>query len=203
MTELRANDLRFTPTEATAFLNDVMGLGLSTQDVTTLDSRTEGWVAGLQLAALALQGTFSTQGHKDARAFIKAFGGSHRLILDYLVVVTVILTFIMWAIVPLLGLVGYHLVTSEEMLETRRSWVVLVTVLVIEVILTFVLPPRIAGIQNIPAVLRWGIPAVTTLIVTVVTANVARRREDVHLFGTFLLFTASNSLLQMALYLLF
>ncbi len=89
------------------------------------------------------------------------------------------------------------------MLESKRSWVVLVTVLVVEVILTFALPPRIAGIQNIPAVLRWGIPAVATILVTVGTANIARRREDVHLFGTFLLFTASNSLLQMALYLLF
>ena len=120
-----------------------------------------------------------------------------------LVVVTVVLTFIMWAIIPLLGLVVFHLVTSEEMLETTRSWAVLAAVLVVEVILTFALPPRIAGIENILPVLRWGIPAVATVIVAVLTANVVRRRDDAHLFGTFLLFTTSNSLLQMALYLLF
>ena len=120
-----------------------------------------------------------------------------------LVVVTVITTFITWAIVPLLGLVGYHLLTSEEMLDTRRSRVVLIAVLLVEVMLTFVLPPRIAGIENVPPVLRWGIPAVATVVVAALTANVVRRRDDAHLFGTFLSFTASNSLLQMALYLLF
>jgi LuxR family maltose regulon positive regulatory protein len=83
--ELRAGDLRFTPEEAAAFLNDVMGLGLSMEDVATLDTRTEGWIASLQLAALAIQRTLSVQGREDVSAFIRAFGGSHRLILDYLV----------------------------------------------------------------------------------------------------------------------
>ena len=82
--ELRTDDLRFTPAEAATFLNDVMGLDLSADDVAALDARTEGWIAGLQLAALALQGTHSRQG-RDAGSFLKAFSGSHRFILDYLV----------------------------------------------------------------------------------------------------------------------
>jgi LuxR family maltose regulon positive regulatory protein len=79
MTELRTDDLRFTAAEVAAFLNDVMGLGLSATDVTALDDRTEGWIAGLQMAALSLQG------RDDAPTFIQAFRGSHRFILDYLV----------------------------------------------------------------------------------------------------------------------
>ena len=79
VTELRAGDLRFTPEEAAAFLNGVMGLGLSAEDVAALDARTEGWIAGLQLAALALQGTLSVQGRKDATTFIRAFSGSSPL----------------------------------------------------------------------------------------------------------------------------
>jgi LuxR family maltose regulon positive regulatory protein len=78
VTELRANDLRFTPTEVAAFLNDVKGLGLSARDIDTLDTRTEGWIAGLQLAALSMQG------RGDVAAFIEAFSGSHSFILDYL-----------------------------------------------------------------------------------------------------------------------
>ncbi|HEU4782024.1 MAG TPA: LuxR C-terminal-related transcriptional regulator [Ktedonobacterales bacterium] len=79
LTELRAADLRFTPSEAAAFLNHVMGLNLSPHDITTLETRTEGWIAGLQLAALSLQG------HEDAAGFIQAFAGDHRYIADYLV----------------------------------------------------------------------------------------------------------------------
>jgi len=79
LTELRAADLRFTPDEAAAFLNDVMGLGLSTEDIAALDARTEGWIAGLQMAAISMQG------RKDVTGFIKAFSGSHRFVLDYLV----------------------------------------------------------------------------------------------------------------------
>ncbi len=56
MTELRAHDLRFTITESTAFLNEVMKIGVVAEDVAALDSRTEGWIAGLQLAALSMQG---------------------------------------------------------------------------------------------------------------------------------------------------
>jgi LuxR family maltose regulon positive regulatory protein len=79
LTELRAADLRFTSDEAAAFLNDVMGLGLSTEDIAVLDGRTEGWIAGLQMAALSMQG------RKDVTTFIEAFSGTHRFVLDYLV----------------------------------------------------------------------------------------------------------------------
>ncbi len=78
-TELRAADLRFTPAEAAEFLNQVMGLGLSADNVTALEARTEGWIAGLQLAALSMQG------HEDAAGFIQSFTGSHRFVMDYLV----------------------------------------------------------------------------------------------------------------------
>lgn len=85
LTELRVTDLRFTPSEAAEFLNQVMGLHLSADDVAALETRTEGWIAGLQLAALALQGAPATPGHKDAASFIKSFTGSHHFIMDYLV----------------------------------------------------------------------------------------------------------------------
>jgi LuxR family transcriptional regulator, maltose regulon positive regulatory protein len=79
LTELRAADLRFTAPEAAAFLNSVMGLSLSAADIAALEERTEGWIAGLQLAALSLRG------HQDAHGFIRAFAGDHRYIVDYLV----------------------------------------------------------------------------------------------------------------------
>jgi ATP/maltotriose-dependent transcriptional regulator MalT len=56
MMEIRVADLCYTPKEAAAFLQEVMGLGLSAQDTATLEARTEGWIAGLQLAALSLRG---------------------------------------------------------------------------------------------------------------------------------------------------
>jgi LuxR family maltose regulon positive regulatory protein len=79
MTELRAADLRFTAAEAAEFLGQVMGLSLSTADITALEDRTEGWIAGLQLAAL------SVQDHQDVSGFIRALTGDHRYIVDYLV----------------------------------------------------------------------------------------------------------------------
>ncbi len=79
LSEVRASDLRFTPEESAAFLNEVMDLGLSAEDVDALDTTTEGWIAGLQLAAVSLQG------HEDAAGFIRSFSGSHRFVLDYLV----------------------------------------------------------------------------------------------------------------------
>ncbi len=78
LTELRAAELRFRAAEAGAFLEEVMGLHLPPQDVVTLQSRTEGWIAGLQLAALSLQG------RPDVSGFLPAFTGSHRFVLDYL-----------------------------------------------------------------------------------------------------------------------
>jgi LuxR family maltose regulon positive regulatory protein len=77
--------LRFTPSEAAEFLNQAMGLDLSAQDVAALEARTEGWIAGLHLAALAMQGSFPRQGHKDTSSFVRSFTGSHRFVLDYLV----------------------------------------------------------------------------------------------------------------------
>ena len=56
LTELRAADLRFSPTEAAEFLNQVMGLNLSAEDIDALENQTEGWIAGLQLAALSCGG---------------------------------------------------------------------------------------------------------------------------------------------------
>ncbi len=78
LTELRATDLRFTQAEAAEFLNQVMGLSLSAEDIAALEARTEGWIAGLQLAAISMQG------HKDTTSFIKSFSGSHHFVLDYL-----------------------------------------------------------------------------------------------------------------------
>src|SRR5437016_254089 len=79
LTELRATDLRFTASEAAGFLTQVMGLNLSTEDIAALEDRTEGWIAGLQLAALSMQG------HQDVAGFIRAFAGDNRYIVDYLV----------------------------------------------------------------------------------------------------------------------
>jgi LuxR family maltose regulon positive regulatory protein len=75
--EIRDRDLRFTQEEAASFLTLAMGLPLSEGDIATLQQRTEGWIAGLQLAALSLRK------HSDLSAFIKDFAGSHRFLLDY------------------------------------------------------------------------------------------------------------------------
>jgi LuxR family maltose regulon positive regulatory protein len=80
VTELRAADLRFNAEESAAFLSRVMGLSLSPDDLAALETRTEGWIAGLQLAGLSLQGRSA----EEAAAFITAFTGSHRYIVDYL-----------------------------------------------------------------------------------------------------------------------
>ncbi|HQI86760.1 MAG TPA: hypothetical protein PKV20_19485, partial [Anaerolineae bacterium] len=84
--ELRERDLRFTAAEAAAFLSQTMRLTLSPQIVEALEARTEGWIAGLQLAALALQDMVTRQsGPADTRTFIAAFSGDNRYVLDYLV----------------------------------------------------------------------------------------------------------------------
>ena len=79
LTELRAADLRFTLPEAAKFLNHVMGLQLSPENIAALETRTEGWIAGLQLAALSMQG------HHNSDSFIQSFTGSHHFVMDYLV----------------------------------------------------------------------------------------------------------------------
>jgi LuxR family maltose regulon positive regulatory protein len=78
LTKLTASDLRFTSEEAGAFLTEAMGLELSAEEVTTLEEHTEGWIAGLQLAALSLRG------REDGSAFISAFTGTNRHVFDYL-----------------------------------------------------------------------------------------------------------------------
>jgi LuxR family maltose regulon positive regulatory protein len=82
--EIRVNELRFTPEESSNFLNDVMGLELSPRDIEALEDRTEGWIAGLQMAALSIQGRKRTQGDHAVSVFVKAFAGSNRFVLDYL-----------------------------------------------------------------------------------------------------------------------
>ena len=72
LTELRAADLRFTPDEAAAFLNRMVDLELSADDVAALEARTEGWIAGLQLAALSMRE------RSDVSGFIQGFTGSNR-----------------------------------------------------------------------------------------------------------------------------
>jgi LuxR family maltose regulon positive regulatory protein len=79
LTELRAADLRFSTTEATEFLNQVMGLDLLPEDIAALERRTEGWIAGLQLAAISMQG------QSEPSRLVQSFTGSNRLVLDYLI----------------------------------------------------------------------------------------------------------------------
>ena len=79
LVETRAADLRFTPAEAAAYLNQTMGLQLTAADVAALEGRTEGWIAALQLAALSMQG------RDDVTGFIAGFAGDDRYVVDYLV----------------------------------------------------------------------------------------------------------------------
>jgi LuxR family transcriptional regulator, maltose regulon positive regulatory protein len=78
LNELRGNDLRFTADEAANFLNDLMGMKLTPEDIAALEAHTEGWIAGLQMAALSMRD------RSDAHQFIQAFTGSNRYVLDYL-----------------------------------------------------------------------------------------------------------------------
>lgn len=80
MSELRTADLRFLPSETAVFLNEVMGLNLNSDSVTALARRTEGWITGLQMAALSLR----TSSQEQAANFIAAFTGTNRFVLDYL-----------------------------------------------------------------------------------------------------------------------
>lgn len=79
MIELREADLRFTIDETASLFNRALGLNLSAEDLAALDARTEGWIAGLQVAALSMKGLEDTSG------FLKVFAGSHRYVMDYLV----------------------------------------------------------------------------------------------------------------------
>ncbi len=82
--EIRVNELRFTAEESADFLNKVMGLGLSKENIAALEDRTEGWITGLQMAALSIQGRKRTQGDHAVTGFVQAFAGSNRFVLDYL-----------------------------------------------------------------------------------------------------------------------
>jgi LuxR family maltose regulon positive regulatory protein len=87
ITEVRANDLRFTAEETAAFLDSIGAVGLSPEDVAVLRDRTEGWIVGVQMAALALRGRLSAEGRQQGREiarFIDSFRGTHRFVLDYL-----------------------------------------------------------------------------------------------------------------------
>jgi len=84
LVEIRADDLRFASAEATLFLNQTMGLSTSLDQVATLRARTEGWIAGLQLAALAMRALLSSQDQRAVHAFVTDFSGSNRYIVDYL-----------------------------------------------------------------------------------------------------------------------
>ena len=84
LAEIRADQLRFTRDEIAAFLNEAMELRLSTGDIAALEMRTEGWIAGLQLAAIALQSHIAMQDGKDIHSFVSAFTGSNYYIMDYL-----------------------------------------------------------------------------------------------------------------------
>lgn len=79
LTEIRAVDLRFSSAEAAQFLNQAMGLNLAAEDIGVLEMKTEGWIAGLSLAAISMQG------RRDTSDLIQSFTGSHRFVLDYLI----------------------------------------------------------------------------------------------------------------------
>ncbi len=79
LVELRMADLRFTPDEAATFLQRETNLDLSADDVAAIEARTEGWIAGLQLAAISMRG------QQDPEEFVASFTGSHRFVLDYLI----------------------------------------------------------------------------------------------------------------------
>lgn len=79
LTEIRATDLRFSLEESAVFLNQIMGLDLAANEIETLETRTEGWIAGLQMAAISMQG------REDKSNFIRTFASSHRYIFDYLI----------------------------------------------------------------------------------------------------------------------
>lgn len=113
------------------------------------------------------------------------------------VVLTVVPMLVLWALLPLMGLLVYHLATGEEGLERLRSRLMLGAALALEIALTFVFPPR----TDLPwPVLRWVIPAATACIAAIATFRFSRRRGDSLLFTSFFFFTAVHGLLQLTVY---
>lgn len=127
------------------------------------------------------------------------FGNVFRLSTLVVVLVAVL---IIWAVIPFMVLVLYHLFTSEETLHTLRSRIALGVVLGLEVALTFIQPPRI-GIEASWPALRWATPTAAAAVTTALTVYILRRRKEAHLFVVYFLFTGINSLLQMIVYTLF
>ena len=84
VTEIRQEDLRFTTKECAEFLESLMGLQLAKSDIAALEHRTEGWIAGLQMASIAMQAYISMQGRDNLPRFVEEFAGSNRFVLDYL-----------------------------------------------------------------------------------------------------------------------
>lgn len=84
MVEIRSRDLRFTSGEVTAFFSQVMEYDLPASDMEALEERTEGWIAGLQLAAIAMESPYAPGNKENVRRFVQSFSGSNRYILDYL-----------------------------------------------------------------------------------------------------------------------
>ncbi len=84
LTEIRARDLRFAGADADSFLNEVMGLSLSQTETAALKEKTEGWIVGLQLAAIAMQSLLARPEHQDVATFVQEFTGSHLYIAEYL-----------------------------------------------------------------------------------------------------------------------
>jgi hypothetical protein len=118
------------------------------------------------------------------------------------VVVSLIVSLLAWAVVPVVGLAIYHLVTSEETLSTRRAQVAVIVSLAIVVALSLVVPPRI-GVDVSWPVLSWIVPAFSALVTAALTVSIVRRRDEMHLFGAFFIFTITYSLLQTTLFLMF
>lgn len=106
---------------------------------------------------------------------------------------------LLWALVPLMGLLVYHMVTGEEGLDTARSRLMVGGALVVEVVLTFLFPPRVDIVWT---PLRWVAPPITAALAAVLTARVLRRRGDSLLFTSFFLFTGVHGLLQLVVYFL-
>jgi hypothetical protein len=107
-----------------------------------------------------------------------------------------------WAIVPVVGLLIYHLISHEETLDTRRAQVVVIVALLVVVVMSFVMPPRI-GVDVTGSTLNWVLPAVSAVVTTVATVSIVRRRDETHLFGAFFLFTIMHSVLETVLFLVF
>ena len=118
-----------------------------------------------------------------------------------IVIISAIAGLMMWAVLPLVGLVVYHVLTSEESLETPGARLAVVVALIAEVGLAFALPPRF-GMETGWQAIRWIAPAVSAALATGLTALLAPRLKENQLFLTFFLFTGVNTVIYTTLYLM-